>query len=131
MSSKNRITSQQLVELIIGRELTTSEIMALLREKYPHHTTSRSVISQRLQSMLGSPFVEIEQSGRKNLTKWHLKKSPIAISARAKKTFACTTVSNPRRINHRGISNRRSSEHASCTRCLTMRWPVYGGTSDG
>ncbi|VXC76900.1 conserved hypothetical protein [Enterobacterales bacterium 8AC] len=74
MSSKNRITSQQLAELIIGKELTTSEIMALLREKYPNHTTSRSVISQRLQSMLGSPFVEIEQSGRKNLTKWHLKK---------------------------------------------------------
>ncbi|KFK94567.1 MULTISPECIES: hypothetical protein [unclassified Serratia (in: enterobacteria)] len=74
MSSKNRITSQQFVDLIIGKELSTSEIMALLRETYPNHTMSRTVVSERLQSMLRSPFVEIEQSGRKNLTKWHLKK---------------------------------------------------------
>ncbi|VXC86870.1 conserved hypothetical protein [Enterobacterales bacterium 8AC] len=73
MTSKNRITSQQFADLIIGKKLTTNEISALLREKYPDSVMSRSLICHRLRAMLNSPYVTIEREGENTSATYHLK----------------------------------------------------------
>lgn len=60
----NRITTRQLVELIQGKDLSTSEIYALVQEAYPGNNLTSNVLITRLKSMVSSPNVEIIVKGR-------------------------------------------------------------------
>ncbi|HEJ7989686.1 hypothetical protein [Serratia liquefaciens] len=67
-----RITTRQFVELIKGKNLSTAEISALTREKYPGNSLTRSQICIRLNSMLKSPNVDIVRTGQGPQARYHL-----------------------------------------------------------
>lgn len=67
-----RITTRQLVELIQGQDLNTSEIYALVQEKYPGNSLTTNVLITRLKSMAVSPNVEIIVKGRGTKTRYKL-----------------------------------------------------------
>ncbi len=60
----SRITTRQLVELIQGKDLSTSEIYELVQNKYPGNSLTSNVLITRLKSMATSPNVEIIVKGR-------------------------------------------------------------------
>lgn len=85
-----RIGSKQFADAIIGQELTTSEISAILREKYPDNTMSRALICHRLKAMVGSPHVDIERKGQGNTARYHLKSYTSRYLRHAEKNYrAC------------------------------------------
>lgn len=67
-----RITTRQLVELIQGQDLNTSEIYALVQKKYPGNSLTTNVLTTRLKSMAASPNVEIIVKGRGAKTRYKL-----------------------------------------------------------
>lgn len=58
-SQKYRITTKQFVDLILGKELSTSEIYELAHQAYPDGDLTRMSILTRLRNMVRSPHAEI------------------------------------------------------------------------
>lgn len=54
----NRVTAKQLVELIQGKELSTTEIFAAVKAAHPTNTMTQQELVIRLRSMIISPDVK-------------------------------------------------------------------------
>jgi hypothetical protein len=67
-----RITTKQLVELILGQELSTKEIVELAQETYPGNGMTRTSLMPRLKSMVRSPNVVIVVKGQGHGTRYKL-----------------------------------------------------------
>jgi hypothetical protein len=83
-----RITTRQLVELIQGKDLSTSEIYELVQNKYPGNSLTSNVLITRLKSMAASPNVETAQP--RDLWNW-------------RKSIIGRTLSRSDRTRHFGI----------------------------
>ncbi|WP_199637377.1 hypothetical protein JEM67_11060 [Serratia sp. PAMC26656] len=59
----NRVTAKQLVDIILGKEMSTTEIWEAVKAAHPANTMTRQELALRLRSMIRSPDVEITKKG--------------------------------------------------------------------
>ncbi|MEX3004200.1 hypothetical protein [Serratia fonticola] len=72
MTKKSRITTRQFVDLILGKELSTSEIYELAHQVYPDGDLTRMSILTRLRNMVRSPHAEIVVKSQGNKARYML-----------------------------------------------------------
>ncbi|WP_447880091.1 hypothetical protein [Serratia fonticola] len=72
MTKKSRITTRQFVDLILGKELSTSEIYELAHQVYPDGDLTRMSILTRLRNMVRSPHAEIVVKSQGNKARYTL-----------------------------------------------------------
>lgn len=58
-----RVTAKQLVDIILGKEMSTTEIWEAVKAAHPKNTMTRQELAIRLRSMLLSPDVKITKKG--------------------------------------------------------------------
>ena len=59
----NRVTAKQLVDIILGKEMSTTEIWEAVKAAHPANTMTRQELALRLRSMIRSPDVKITKKG--------------------------------------------------------------------
>ncbi|KAB1581136.1 hypothetical protein [Serratia marcescens] len=59
----SRITAKQLMDIILGKEMSTTEIWEAVKAAHPANTMTRQELALRLRSMIRSPDVEITKRG--------------------------------------------------------------------
>ncbi|CAI2459691.1 MULTISPECIES: hypothetical protein [Serratia] len=87
-----RVTAKQLVELIQGKELSTTEIFAAVKAAYPTNTMTRQELVIRLRSMIISPDVEITKRGRGPKARYKLISATDKFIERAEVNYHASTV---------------------------------------
>lgn len=63
VTEKHRVTAKQLVDIILGNEMSTTEIWKAVKAAHPKNTMTRQELAIRLRSMLLSPDVKITKKG--------------------------------------------------------------------
>lgn len=57
----NRVTAKQLVDIILGKEMSTTEIWEAVKAAHPANTMTRQELALRLRSMIRSPDVKSQR----------------------------------------------------------------------
>jgi len=86
-----RVTAKQLVELIQGKELSTTEIFAAVKAAYPANTMTRQELVIRLRSMIISPDVKIIKRGRGATARYKLISATDRFLERAEVNYHAST----------------------------------------
>ncbi|WP_025118828.1 MULTISPECIES: hypothetical protein [unclassified Serratia (in: enterobacteria)] len=97
MTKKTRITTRQFVDLILGKELSTSEIYELAHQVYPDGDLSRVSILTRLRNMVRSPHAEIVVKSQGNKARYMLISASEKFMARGEinyRAYSQPTVAN-------------------------------------
>ncbi|WP_273865953.1 hypothetical protein [Serratia ureilytica] len=63
VTEKHRVTAKQLVDIILGKEMSTTEIWEAVKAAHPANTMTRQELALRLRSMIRSPDVKITKKG--------------------------------------------------------------------
>ena len=122
----NRVTAKQLVDIILGKEMSTTEIWEAVKAAHPANTMTRQELALRLRSMIRSPDVKITKKGCGPRALYKLTSVSDKFVERAEVNYRANPVP-ARRIKRCGTSTPKSCSSATSTRCLIRRWPTCAG----
>lgn len=95
MTKKSRITTRQFVGLILGKELSTSEIYQLANQAYPGNSLTRVSIMTRLRNMVRSPHAEIVVKNQGSKARYTLISASETFITRGEVNYRSNSQSTP------------------------------------